>query len=943
MRAARRGRASTRSACGTRRSTCSRSRSSPPAACDEWDEDALYELVPARRALRRPRPRRFRRRRRHALRGDRHQPRPRRARSSIATRVNRRLRGRRGARLAALTSGGAIPDNANYDVILEPDGTQIGTVDEDFAIEIDGRRRLPARELAPGASAASSRARCASRTRTARRPPSRSGWARGRRARASCRPRWRRCARRSSTRTRDGEDAAPAARSTACALDRRGAELLRDYVLAGAAALGGVPTQTRVFAERFFDDAGGMQLVIHAPFGGRDQPRLGDGAAQALLPVVRLRAPGRGDRRRRSCCRSGRSTASRWRRSSRCCARTDVDGAADAGRPAGADVRDALALERDALAGAAAQPRRQAGPAGPPADARAGSDRRGLPGADRLPGQPRRRRRSRSPTIRWCARRSATAWSRRWTPRACARVLEAMARGRDPDAPRASCPSRRCSRTRSSTPTPTPSSTTRRWRSGARARSACGAACRPRSSSGSAGSTRRRSMRCVAEVAGRGARSPTSCTTLLLDAGALPEAMGRARGFGDLFEALVAGAPRRAPRGRSGPVGRGRTALAGGAGLARAPLRPRRRRAAGAPRARLVRSARARSSRWCAVTWPFTGPTTAARIAAPLGVRPPTSRRRWRRSSSAGACLRGRFLSDAASERGDDGPVVRAPPARADQPPHARRPPARDRAGHRRRLPALPVRLAERAPGHASSTGSPGWRASIAQLQGFEAAAGAWERAILPARLVGYDSAWLDALCLSGGVAWGRLAARPAGGTPSRAAPIALCRRADLPWLLVPETESFDEAALSAPARDVLGHLTGRGRSFLDEIVAGTRRLRDRGRGRARRAGLGGPRHGRRVLRSPRAHLGDADARRRPRALALPLEPPHRRTGRRGALGGLAARDDGDATRATRRRARGARAPVHQEIWRRVPRSAGARGARAGLARSGPRSTAAWR
>ena len=56
---------------------------------------------------------------------------------------------------------------------------------------------------------------------------------------------------------------------SACALDRRGAELLRDYVLAGAAVLGGVPTQTRVIAERFFDDAGGMQLVIHAPFGGR--------------------------------------------------------------------------------------------------------------------------------------------------------------------------------------------------------------------------------------------------------------------------------------------------------------------------------------------------------------------------------------------------------------------------------------------------------------------------------------------------------------------------------------------------------------------------------------------------------------------------------------------------------------------------------------------------
>jgi len=127
--------------------------------------------------------------------------------------------------------------------------------------------------------------------------------------------------------------------------------------------------------------------------------------------------------------------------------------------------------------------------------------------------------------------------------------------------------------------------------------------------------------------------------------------------------------------------------------------------------------------------------------------------------------------------------------------------------------------------------GQPGLARVIAQLQGYEAAAGAWERAILPARLVGYDSAWLDALCLSGGVAWGRLAARPAGGTPTRAAPIALCRRADLPWLLVPEpdrpeTDSFDETALSAPARDVLGQLTGRGASFLDELITGTRRLR---------------------------------------------------------------------------------------------------------------------
>jgi ATP-dependent Lhr-like helicase len=127
--------------------------------------------------------------------------------------------------------------------------------------------------------------------------------------------------------------------------------------------------------------------------------------------------------------------------------------------------------------------------------------------------------------------------------------------------------------------------------------------------------------------------------------------------------------------------------------------------------------------------------------------------------------------------------------------------------------------------------GQPGLARVIKQLQGFEAAAGAWERDILPARLSGYDSAWLDALCLSGGVAWGRLAARPAGGTPSRAAPIALVRRVDLPWLLAPdqtpaEAQASDDAGLSAPARDLLAFLARTGASFLDEIITGSRRLR---------------------------------------------------------------------------------------------------------------------
>ena len=54
-----------------------------------------------------------------------------------------------------------------------------------------------------------------------------------------------------------------------CGLDRAGAEQSVEYIVAGRAVLRAVPTQHTVIAERFFDESGGMQLVIHAPFGGR--------------------------------------------------------------------------------------------------------------------------------------------------------------------------------------------------------------------------------------------------------------------------------------------------------------------------------------------------------------------------------------------------------------------------------------------------------------------------------------------------------------------------------------------------------------------------------------------------------------------------------------------------------------------------------------------------
>ncbi|HEY2729091.1 MAG TPA: DEAD/DEAH box helicase, partial [Polyangia bacterium] len=181
--------------------------------------------------------------------------------------VNRRLRGRRGARLAAITSGGAIPDLATYDVVLEPEGTLIGTLDEDFAVEsmagdifLLGNSSWRIRRVEMG------RVRVENAGGA---PPTIPFWlgegpARTRELSAEVSALREEVA----TAAARGEDPVPALVERS-ALDRRGAELVRDYLLAGRAALGAVPTQKRVIAERFFDEGGGMQLVIHAPFGGR--------------------------------------------------------------------------------------------------------------------------------------------------------------------------------------------------------------------------------------------------------------------------------------------------------------------------------------------------------------------------------------------------------------------------------------------------------------------------------------------------------------------------------------------------------------------------------------------------------------------------------------------------------------------------------------------------
>ncbi|HSF41321.1 MAG TPA: ATP-dependent DNA helicase, partial [Thermoanaerobaculia bacterium] len=122
--------------------------------------------------------------------------------------------------------------------------------------------------------------------------------------------------------------------------------------------------------------------------------------------------------------------------------------------------------------------------------------------------------------------------------------------------------------------------------------------------------------------------------------------------------------------------------------------------------------------------------------------------------------------------------------------------------------------------------------ALVDQLEGFEAAASAWEGEILPARMKEYDPAWLDALCLAGRFVWGRGTPPPApAGSrrsgPVRSTPIALLSRQNLPlWREVARPAGSDAGAdaleLSGDARAVHDWLTRSGASFFGEIARGT-------------------------------------------------------------------------------------------------------------------------
>ena len=195
--------------------------------------------------------------------------------------INHRLRGRRGARLTALTSGGAIPDNADYRVILEPSETFVGTVNEDFAVE------SLAGDIFQLGNASWRILRVNSgvvRVEDAKgQPPGIPFWL----GEAPARTNELSCA-ISNLRTeiekvlvgspRRGDLTAQRAVPTNIAIEwvakefrlpQDAAEQVAAYFADAYRSLGAIPSQQTLVLERFFDESGGMQLVLHAPFGSR--------------------------------------------------------------------------------------------------------------------------------------------------------------------------------------------------------------------------------------------------------------------------------------------------------------------------------------------------------------------------------------------------------------------------------------------------------------------------------------------------------------------------------------------------------------------------------------------------------------------------------------------------------------------------------------------------
>ena len=183
--------------------------------------------------------------------------------------VHRRVVAKRSARMTALTSGGAIPEVADYRVVLDPDETFLGTLNEDFAIESNagdifqlGNSSWRILQVAGGV------VRVADAHGAPPTIPFWLGEAPGRSVELSALVSDVRKGLESSLLSRN-RDEAMAWLIAESGVSPDVAAPIVDYLAESAQVLGALPTQDTIILERFFDDSGGMQLVLHAPFGSR--------------------------------------------------------------------------------------------------------------------------------------------------------------------------------------------------------------------------------------------------------------------------------------------------------------------------------------------------------------------------------------------------------------------------------------------------------------------------------------------------------------------------------------------------------------------------------------------------------------------------------------------------------------------------------------------------
>ena len=741
--------------------------------------------------------------------------------------VNGVLKARRNARLAAVTSGGAIPDNADYDVIAEPEGTFVGTVHEDFAVEsvagdvfLLGNTPWKIRRVESG------RVRVEDAQGSSPTLPFWLGEAPGRTGELSDEVSALRAELEARRETGDGA----AWLVEECGAPVEAAEQAAAYIAEGLRVLGAVPTKRRVVVERFFDESGGMQMVVHAPFGAginrawgmalRKQIcrafdfelqaaatddgislALGPGTSFPLQDVFRYVTARGAENVVTQAVLQAPLFGTRWRwDASRALALLRHTG----GRKVPAPIQR---MRSDDLR-AAVFP------------AQVACQDNAAPGDIDVPDHPLV-----FETLRDCLTEAmdvdglravladiesgAIETYAKDTPQPSAfshQILNAMPYAFLDDAPLEE----------------------------RRARAVTLRRALPEDAR-DLGALSPEAIARAEQGAWPVIRDAEELHDALLTLSVLPVSeLARCEGVasreqlrGWFSELAVAGRSAEFSLGDGGAAwtcaerADVAAALYPGAGLSPAlspPLDSRLRGndEAGGEDEALMTVLRG----WTESLGPF----TEARLASTLGLSITLVRRGLAQLEAEGGVLRGRFTPGAVEEEHCNRRIL----ARIN----------RDTvAGLRQEVEPTPVATFiqflfrwQHATAGTRVSGDGGLLQVVEQLQGFEAAAQVWETELLPLRVSAYDGSALDRLCLGGEAVWGRFARRPVdaelpGGRAAlaRTGPVSLGLREDLPWLLDPAPEG--DAEPSGAAGEALAFLRAHGASFIGDIIAGTRRL----------------------------------------------------------------------------------------------------------------------